>query len=94
MFVQVYGSEPFSVDFIETTVLQFVDPKTELASPLLGFMATMPYTGSQPEEARAWVENGLQNYQEGSEVSTTIAGVHYLLYGAPSAMILEMGELK
>lgn len=94
IYVLIYGTNLLSVDFIETTVFQFIDPIYELASPILGFMATMPYTDSQPAAARLWVETELLKFQESSEVSTTIAGVKYRLSGISTAITLEMGELK
>ena len=94
MIVVIYGSELFTVDLIETTVFQFVNPLTEMAAPLLGFMATMPYTNAVPEDARAWVETELKIYKDLTDVTNDFAGVPYHLYGPLTAITLEMGDLK
>jgi len=90
VIVVVYGRELFTVDLIETTVFQPIDPGTDLAASFLGFIATMPYDGATPEEARAWVES---NVSAGIEAETTFAGARYRLSGPPSAITLEIGNL-
>jgi hypothetical protein len=53
--VDYYASSLTTVDLLESTVLQFVDvPDDDLAAAFLGFMATMPYDGADPQAARAW----------------------------------------
>jgi hypothetical protein len=95
-YVVVSGREPFIVDFIETSVLQFTNPDVKIASPLMGFMATMPYDGATPEDARAWVENTMPALtgKPGDAKEMMFGGVKYLLGGSPpTAFTLEMGEL-
>ena len=89
------GREPFIVDYIDTTVLQFANPDNKIAAPLLGFMATMPYDNATPEEARAWVEStiSLLTGELGDAREMVFGGVKYTLFGSPTALTLEMGEL-
>ena len=93
--VVISGREPFIVDFIETSVLQYTDPDNKIATELLSFMATMPYDGATPEEAKAWVETtipGLSGKPDDAQ-EMTFGGVKYVLSGPPTALILEIGEL-
>lgn len=95
MAVIIYGSEITTVDLIESVVLQLENPLPDLAIPFLGFMATMPYIGAVPDQARAWVEQEIPTINDAKKESTTeIAGVSYRLYGSMSALTLEMGYLK
>lgn len=92
--VDIYGREAFSVDFLESSVLQFANPDNEFAASFLGFLATMPYDGAVQEEARNWVETTLPTLQGVGDVREEIfAGVKYRLYGIPTAFTLEMGDL-
>jgi len=93
--VVIFGREPFVVDFIETSVLQAKEPDKNIAAPLLGFMATMPYDGATPEEAKAWVESTIPTLsgQPDDAKETMFGGVKYVLSGPPKALVLEMGEL-
>jgi hypothetical protein len=96
MVVEIYGRELFTVDYISATVFQFVDqPSDELSGTFLGYLATLPYDGATPEEARAWVEETLPTVQgDGGTQSTTFGGVPYELLGPPTARILTMGRLE
>ncbi|MCI0562477.1 MAG: hypothetical protein MN733_28660 [Nitrososphaera sp.] len=93
--VVVWGREPFIVDLVETTVLQFATPDNQIAIPVMGFVATMPYDGATPEEARAWVEATIPTLsgEPGDAREMVFAGVRYRLFGPPTALTLEMGDL-
>jgi hypothetical protein len=93
--VVIAGREPFLVDFIEASVLQAKEPDNDIAAPLLGFMATMPYDGATPEDARAWVESTISTWsgQPDDAKETMFGPVKYVLSGLPKALVLEMGEL-
>ena len=94
LHVEIYGREPFSVDFIESTVLQFGTPDIDFAASFLGFMATMPYDGAVQQEARDWVESTLLTLKgQGDVREKEFAGVIYRLFGIPTAFTLEMGDL-
>lgn len=93
--VDVFSREINTVDYVSATVLQFVSPDDELAASFLGFVATLPYSGAQPEDARAWVEATLPTLTgEGDVRERPFGGVMFQLYGIPTARILDMGELK
>jgi hypothetical protein len=93
--VVISGREPFLVDFIEASVLQYEKPDIEIANSILGFIATMPYEGATPEDARAWVESTIPDLssEPGGAQEMVFGGVKYVLYGKPTALTLEMGEL-
>jgi hypothetical protein len=90
--VVISGREPIIVDFIKISVLQSANPDNKIAIPLIGFMATMPYDGATPEDARAWVESTIPTLR-GEAQEMVFGGVKYVLYGPPTALTLEMGEL-
>lgn len=94
LHVEIYGRELFSVDFIDSTVLQHNNPDYEFAASFLGFMATMPYDGALQQEARSWVEATVSTIKgQGNMVEKVFAGVTYRLRGIPTAITLEMGDL-
>jgi len=86
--VEIWGPDADSVRLVEATVLSF-DPSTtnETAEGFLDYVATVPYEGSNPEEARLWVE---ENADTTRPVSTEIGGVAYVLSGAGESRILEI----
>ena len=94
MRVDIWGREEIVVDWIKSSVLQFANPDIEFAASFLGFMATMPYAGAVPEEARNWVETTLPSLTGQDDRSKKVfAGVKYSLYGIPTAFHLVMGDL-
>ena len=94
LHVEIYGRELLSVDFIDSTVLQYTSPDYEFAASFLGFMATMPYDGAVQEEARNWVESTISTIKvQGDMAEKTFAGVTYRLKGLPTFITLEMGDL-
>lgn len=93
--VVIAGKEPFVVDFIRTSVRQNENPDNKIATELLSFMATLPYDGATPEDAKAWVEAtipALGGKPDDSQ-EMVFGGVKYVLSGPPTALTLEMGEL-
>ena len=82
------------VDAIEASIA-FLDGQgdDQLAASFLGFVATMPYDGSQPTQARAWVESNITEVDTGKPEETEISGVKMMLVGPPTARILQMGEV-
>lgn len=83
-----------TVDYISASILQPSASADDIvASDFLGFIATMPYDGAKPSEARAWVEQGLPTLsgEQGDIRSTTIASVRYELFGPKTARTLSIG---
>ena len=93
--VVISGTEPFVVDFIRTSVRQNENPDNKIAAEFLSFMATLPYDGATPEDARAWVESTIPTLsdQPDDAKETMFGAVKYVLSGPPKALVLEMGEL-
>jgi len=57
MTAETHGYSPSSVYRINARVVTTIDINTkEVAKPFMGFLATLQYSGSQPELAREWVE--------------------------------------
>lgn len=93
--VVIYGRESFIVDFIETSIKQNKPADNKIAAEILGFIANLPYQGSTPADAKAWVEGTIPtlNGQPDSPQEKDFGGVNFVLYGTPAAFTLEMGEL-
>jgi len=95
--IQVFisGRESSIVDFIEISVLQNENPENKTSPEVLGFLATMPYDGSTPEEARAWVESTILavSGKPGGTQETAFGDVKYILHGSVTNLTLQMGEL-
>lgn len=54
--VEMYGSGPTAIRSVVATVLWFGAGSAETATDeFLGYVATLPYEGSTPQDARAWV---------------------------------------
>ena len=78
---------------IRTRIIQFVTPKDSIAIDYLGFLATLPYDGSDPQQAREWIENTLPRITGNGDVKETIIGnIRFQLYGSSSNMSLKIGE--
>ena len=94
MRVDIWGRDTIGVDWIQSAVLQFANPDKEFAASFLGFMATMPYHGAVPEEARNWVETTLPSLTgQGDRREKVFAGVKYSLYVISTGFHLVMGDL-
>jgi hypothetical protein len=93
--VVISGREPFVVDFIRTSVRQNENPDNKIATELLSLMVTLPYDGATPDDARAWIENTIPTLSGKPEATEEkmFGEVKYKLYGPPTALTLEMGEL-
>jgi hypothetical protein len=95
MLVEIWSKSLFTVDLIQSSIMQFGTPDDELAANFLGFMATMPYDGADPQSARNWVEVTLPTIAISGDVrDATFGGVKFLLYGIPTARFLEFGEVS
>jgi hypothetical protein len=91
--VTVYSRTIDTVDLIEADVALYASPDDQIAILILGFIATMPYTGSTPDQARSWVETAIPKItQSGDHRIMEFGGVQYDLYGDPIHRSLEMGH--
>ena len=93
--VVISGRETSIVDFIEISILQNENPENKTAQELLSFIATIPYDGATPEEARAWVESTFPavSGKPGGTQETVFGDVKYVLQGSVTSLSLEMGEM-
>ena len=93
--VDYYGRTLGTIDYINVSALQFTsEPMDELVAPFLGFMATMPYDGAEPDAARTWVEQTLPTLKGKGDVrEKTFGGVSYRFFGIPTARTLQIGNL-
>lgn len=66
-----------------TLVAGTISPKIYLATAegFLGFCATLPYDGAEPEKAKTWVIENIKNVKTGQPIYTTIGSVEYRLAG-------------
>lgn len=93
--VLISGREPFVVDLIEASIMQYENPDSEIAVSILGLIAALPYDGATPEEAKLWVENTIPVLSDdpADAQENLFGGVNYVLHGPPTAITLEIGEL-
>jgi len=93
--VLISGREPFVVDLIEASILQYENPDPEIAVSILGLIAAMPYDGATPEESKSWVKNTIPVLSDDPSDTreSVFGGVRYVLYGPQTAITLEIGEL-
>ncbi len=82
--VEIWGPDGSSVRLVEVTAYSLDGSPVD--ESLLAFVATVPYEGSNPEEAKLWVEENM----DARRASTEIGGVQYKLYGPPTGRILEI----
>lgn len=91
----IYGQSILSLDYINAAVMQSTLPNDDRATSFLGFIASMPYDGAEPDNARAWVEKTLPTITQSGDVRTaTFGGVKYELFGIPTARVLRLGSLQ
>lgn len=93
--VVISGREPFVVDLIEASILQYENPDPEIATSILGLITAIPYDGATPEDARSWVEHTIPalSGDPGDVQEKVFGGVKFALYGPPTKLTLEIGEL-
>jgi hypothetical protein len=93
--VLIAGREPFVVDLIKASMLQYENPDPETAISVLGLIAAIPYDGATPEDARSWVEDTIPAVSnDPNDVQQKLFGaVRFVLNGPPNKLTLEIGEL-
>lgn len=85
--ILAHGYSPTRILFVTGTVITWGIPVADAAAPILGYLSTLPYEGSEPQKARAWVENAVR---AGVEQSIEIGPVRFTVYGTEQSRILEI----
>lgn len=83
--VHVTAEDVDRLQSIDAVAMQLASPDDKLAGDFLGFVATMPYRGSEPTRARDWVK---ANLVKGG--TTVIGGVRFSLFGPATGRTLQM----
>lgn len=85
--VDVTARTPTQVMYVSGTLLYSGDKQADpFAKPFFGYLATLPYTGSNPEEARKWVEKNIGNIG----AKTSFGDVEFLISGNEKSRILQL----
>lgn len=90
MIAEVWGPDASSVGWINAQAFQYVRPSDDVASAFLGYVATVPYTGAQPAQARRWVEDNIGRVDTGKPAVMTIGAARFELVGPPTARFLQI----
>lgn len=92
IFIEIHGTSLFTIDNIQANVSEFGLPYDEIAIPFLGYIASIPYDGAEPDSARAWVEKTIPTiFENGDLREAEFGGIPFLLAGAPGARLLIIG---
>jgi hypothetical protein len=90
--VDLYGTANVEVNNVFASVFQ-TQPDNAKAIDILGYVASLPYNGSDATSARQWIADTLSGIQSVNDVKEKYFGnVHFKLYGDPHGRYLEMGE--
>jgi hypothetical protein len=88
--VKINSSDANSVRLVEARVVSYdLAHADALAQDFLGYVATIPYEGAHPEEAKAWVKQSV-----GSKASAEFGGVSYTLGGKAGRHFLKLENLE
>ena len=86
--VEINSSDANSVRLVEAWVISYDRARADaLAQDFLGYVATTPYEGAQPEEAKVWVKQSV-----GSKASAEFGGVSYTLGSKAGTHWLDIGS--
>lgn len=75
-----------AIYYIDTTAVSYATNPTA-GTDLLAYVASLPFDGAMPDEARAWID---ANIESGGEV--TIGPVYLLTYPAGGGRVLELSR--
>lgn len=92
--VEVWGPSTAAVSSVNATVLQYARPSDDLAGTFLGYVATLPYEGALPAEARRWVEENVSRVDTGKPATTTIGAATFALVGPKTGRFLQITPKK
>ena len=91
--VTIYGEDPFRITSIVATALNYTNKSTaSVVKDFLSYVATIPYDGSKPIEARQWVFNNID--KGGSMVIGTVKFEIIVNLDSPRTRILEMSPVE
>ena len=85
LYVRAQGESVSQIVAIEAIALQYGSQDSSLATRWLEGVAALPYNGSEPDRAVAWLR---KNIATGG--TTNINGVDFHLYGSSGAPTLEI----
>lgn len=92
--VDIYGRGLLNIDYIESGVLQYTNPRKELASAFFEYMAKLPFEKAQPQEAIGWINKNLPTLKDQGDLrEKTIGDIKFTLFGIPTAYTLGIGDL-
>lgn len=81
MTVEVFGQSPTRITSIRAVYLNLLDEDTnQRAAEFLSFVASVPYEGASPAEAKSWVTDNI-----GVGATRTFAGVTFELIARPDS---------
>jgi hypothetical protein len=90
--IDLYGGSNGGLTHLLASVFQTY-PDDAKAIDMLGYVATLPYTGSDAAAARQWVTQTLPEVQSVTDVREKFIGsVRFKLYGGPQGRYLEIGD--
>ena len=86
----VYGRGPTEITRISAMVQDYSTGNLDaMAAEFLGFIATMPYDGASPAQARSWVESNVNR-----NTSTVIGGVKFEIFGNKDGSTTRMLDMS
>lgn len=85
LYVRVQSKNVSQIVAIEAIALQFGSPDDDVAARWLEGVAALPYDGSEPDRAVAWLRKNIA-----TSGAANIAGVDFHLYGTSGARTLEI----
>jgi len=93
MILEMWSPSFEFISLIRTRIIQYGTPDDSVAINYLGFIATLPYDGSNPQQAKEWVENALPTLTgDGDVQETIIGGIRFSLYGNEQNISMKIGE--
>ena len=83
---RVYGENPSSVEEIKASYMSYTGESVgESAKTFLGYIATMPYDNSNPQQAKKWVLDHINK-----DATTNIGGVNYEMFARKNIRTLRI----
>jgi len=93
ILLEIWSLSIINISTIRTRIIQYGTWDDSVAINYLGFIATIPYDGSNPQQARNWVENTLPTLTGDGDVrEVTIGDIKFRLYGNDQNISLKIGE--